>query len=40
MWAFSEEERMADIAFAKDVGSLGVCFLRSGLDVLRMGHTL
>jgi hypothetical protein len=30
VWAFSEEERIADIAFAKDAGSLD-CFLRSGV---------
>ena len=30
VWAFSEEERIADIAFAKEAGSLD-CFLRSGI---------
>ena len=31
VWAFNEEERIADIAFAKDAGSLD-CFLRSGMS--------
>ena len=30
VWAFNEEERIADIAFAKEAGSLD-CFLRSGI---------
>lgn len=30
MWAFSEEERIADMAVAKDAGSLD-CFFRSGV---------
>ena len=30
VWAFSEEERIADMAVAKDAGSLD-CFFRSGV---------
>jgi hypothetical protein len=43
VWAFRVEERIADIAVAKEAGSLAAllsCFLRSGLDGLNEIATL
>ena len=34
MWAFSDDERRADIAVAKDAGSLD-CFFRSQISLLK-----